>query len=192
VKKRYEENGQKGKMGMEEKSTTYRNSAEPAKRSLILVFGVSLVILGIFGLLGAFGILSITWERVWPSFLLLPGLIFEIAFFRNKKLSGLLVPGGILITLGLLFFLCSYTDYGILQYLWPIFVMAPGIGLLQMYFLTLPAKKGLFIGGVIPFGIGSLFMFITLLQQTFFSVAFPLVLIGIGLYFLYRFFKTKS
>ncbi|HNR62842.1 MAG: hypothetical protein GXY29_06195 [Thermotogaceae bacterium] len=176
---------------MEEKTSTHHYSAESSKRSLALVFAVSLIVLGFFGLLGAFQIIVITWEKVWPLFLLVPGLIFEISYFRNKKLSGLLVPGGILITLGLLFFFCSFTNYGILEYLWPIFIMAPGIGLLQMYFLALPAK-GLFIGGIIPFSIGALFMFFTLLQHTFFSIAFPVVLIGIGLYFLYRFFVSKT
>ncbi len=167
------------------------SNTESSKRSLMLVFAVSLIVLGFVGLLGAFQIILITWEKVWPLFLLVPGLVFEVVYFRNNKLSGLLVPGGILITLGLLFFLCAFTDYGILQYLWPVFIMAPGIGLLQMYYLA-SRVKGVFIGGIIPFAIGALFMFFTLLQHTFFSVAFPAVLIGIGVYFLFRFFASKK
>ena len=72
---------------MEEKTSTHHYSAESSKRSLALVFAASLIVLGFFGLLGAFQIIVITWEKVWPLFLLVPGLIFEISYFRNKKLS---------------------------------------------------------------------------------------------------------
>jgi hypothetical protein len=177
---------------MQGEQTPTRREAAVYKKPVWLVFAISLIIIGFLGILGSFSLITITWEKVWPVFLIVPGLIFEFGYFRNRKLYGFLVPGGILIVLGILFFFCSFIGYNLLDFLWPVFIMAPGIGLLQMYFFA-TRSKGVFIGGLIPFSVGALFMFFTLLQNAFFSVLFPVVLIAIGAYLLLRYFyKSKK
>lgn len=161
------------------------------KNYLSLVFAITLILLGLFGLLGAMKILTITWVTFWPVFLLIPAVFFEIGFFLNRKLYGLLVPGGILLILSALFFLCNFTSYNLMVYLWPVFIMAPGLGLLQMYFLGNHAK-GVFIGGMIPFGISCIFLFFTSLRLAFFSYFFPIALIVIGLFFFLKSFSWKK
>lgn len=43
-------------------------------------------------------------ENMWPVFVLLPGLALELNYFLGGKSPALLVPGGILTIMGLLFF----------------------------------------------------------------------------------------
>jgi len=47
----------------------------------------------------------------WPIFVLIPGLIFEASFFMSGRNAGLLVPGGILTTIGTLFFFETFTNW---------------------------------------------------------------------------------
>jgi len=66
--------------------------------------GFVLVVVGALMLannLGNWNLFSMDW--LWPMFILIPGLVFELGYFSNRSNPGLLVPGGILTTLGLLF-----------------------------------------------------------------------------------------
>lgn len=99
------------------------------KRMLGLIF----VGLGILVLLNQTFLIAIGWRMLWPLFLVIPGLTFEYFYFSTRQNPGLLVPGGVLLTLGSIFLLSGLFGYGILAKLWPLFIMAPAVGLFQLY-----------------------------------------------------------
>lgn len=70
----------------------------------------------------------------WPTLFVLPlGLFFHWLYFSmtSQRAYGLLVPGGILFTTGIVCQLATLFDSW--QYLWPGFILAPAVGLFEMY-----------------------------------------------------------
>lgn len=99
------------------------------------IWGLLLIILGIGGLVGnLFDIHLLSWGTIWPIFVLGTGLCFELAYFTTRRNPGLLVPGGILTTIGMLFFFEEFTHWYFSGYTWPIYILAVAIGLFQLYY----------------------------------------------------------
>ncbi|HEY5560648.1 MAG TPA: DUF5668 domain-containing protein [Clostridiaceae bacterium] len=97
-------------------------------------WGVILIILGallLFNKIYFFADLNI--GNLWPLFVLLPGLAFEFSYFIERKSAGLLVPGGILTSLGSLFLFETFSKWSFAAYTWPVYPLGVAIGLLQLY-----------------------------------------------------------
>lgn len=124
----------------------------------------------------------------WPIFVLVPGLVFEVSAFISKRGSGLLVPAGILITLGCLFYFETSTNWIYSGYTWPVYILAPAVGLFQL-FLFGDHNKGLLIPvGVLTAVAG--ISFYTLTVGNFFefierSLVWPIALIIVGIIILF-------
>ena len=71
------------------------------------IFGLLLLFIGAMLILSNFGVIEIVWENLWPLFLLIPGIVFELSYFIYRKDAGLLVPGGILILMASYFWSMS-------------------------------------------------------------------------------------
>ncbi|MCM3700873.1 hypothetical protein [Paenibacillus macerans] len=72
--------------------------------------------------------------QFWPTLFVIPvGLFFHWMYFSmtNRRATGLLIPGGILFTAGLVCQLATLFDSW--QYLWPGFILAPAVGLFEFY-----------------------------------------------------------
>ncbi|TMV50015.1 hypothetical protein FE783_10625 [Paenibacillus mesophilus] len=70
----------------------------------------------------------------WPSLFVIPlGLFFHwLCFYMvGRKGIGLLIPGGIIFTAGIVCQIAMLFDSW--SYMWPGFIMAPAIGLLEFY-----------------------------------------------------------
>ena len=65
-------------------------------------------------------------DRLWPYFLIGPGLGFLLMYFLGKKESGLLIPASILLGLGVIFLMSEGTG----RFFWPIIIIIVGIILL--------------------------------------------------------------
>lgn len=98
--------------------------------------GVFLLLLGIALLLNQgrdFGPGHI-FAYFWPSLFVLPvGLFMHWLYFSytGRRGVGLLIPGGILLTVG---FICQIAMlFNNWEYMWPGFILAPAIGLLEFY-----------------------------------------------------------
>ncbi|MFD0959189.1 hypothetical protein [Paenibacillus chungangensis] len=98
--------------------------------------GVFLLLLGIALLLNQgrdFGPGHI-FAYFWPSLFVLPvGLFMHWLYFSytGRRGVGLLIPGGILLTVG---FVCQIAMlFNNWEYMWPGFILAPAIGLLEFY-----------------------------------------------------------
>lgn len=163
-----------------------------------VVWGGALVVLGILLLYdNAFNVNLFSMARLWPIFLLGLGLVFEISYFasHSRNNPGLLVPGGILTTLGLVFFFQTYTDWYFMKYSWPFFILAVAIGLFQLYLFSgrpKPLLIPIFIlstVSVVSFSILVLNGFMSFIN---FSLFAPIVLIIIGIVILFGKTEGKS
>jgi len=154
------------------------------------IFGFLLLFIGVVLILANFGVIEIVWDNLWPLFLLIPGILFELSYFIYRKDAGLLVPGGILITYGLLFLVNAIYGWRLMEYLWPIFPLGVAIGLFQL-FLFGGREKGL----LIPVGILgaiSLFFLINNLLFVDFRLLAGILLVVIGIWIIFKKIKSNN
>lgn len=117
------------------------------------------------------------------------GMTFELGYFIGKKAPGLLVPGGILTTIGVLFFFEVTTGWRFAGYTWPIYILSVAVGLFQLY-LFYGRPKGLLIPVFILTLISGTFLTVFVLQ--FFnyiiniSIIIPVALIATGAFLVLR------
>jgi len=154
------------------------------------LFGLFLLFIGVLLILANFGVIEIAWDNLWPLFLLIPGILFELSYFISRKDAGLLVPGGILITYGLLFLVNVNYGWHLMDNLWPIFPLGVAIGLFQLYLFG-GREKGL----LIPVGILgaiSLFFLINNLLFVDFRLLAGILLMLIGIWIIFKKIKTDN
>jgi hypothetical protein len=88
-------------------------------------------LLGILLLLRETDVLDDPMSKLWPLILIFLGISFVMLFLMRPRDWGVLIPGGILIAIGLVFFLRNYrciswvTLNDIFQW-WPIILIAVG------------------------------------------------------------------
>lgn len=154
--------------------------------------GLLLIAIGVLVLLlrGLFGIKLLDFNSgdFWVFIVLLVGLSFEFAYFLTGSKPGLLIPGGIITTIGLLFMFEVATNWRFAEFTWPIYIIAVAVGLLQMHIFS-RREKGLLISGLIVGGIGAFFLACTILSRISsiirLEIFVPVALIigGIALFF---------
>ena len=164
------------------------------------LFGLFLLLIGGLLILANFGVIEIAWDNLWPLFVLIPGILFELSYFNYRKDddnrggiedfpgSALLVLGGILITYGLLFLVNVIYGWHLMENLWPIFLLGVAIGLLQAYLFGRREKYLLIPVGIL--GAISLFFLINNLLFIDFGLIAGIVLLLIGIWILLK--KSKS
>ncbi|MFZ3589548.1 LiaI-LiaF-like domain-containing protein [Bacillus sp. DJP31] len=158
-----------------------------------VLIGTTLIIVGVIFSLQSFGIVTNFWGYFWPMFLIVPGVIFHLAFFLSgakKHLAGLLVPGGILLVIGLLFAFETMTSWQFSEDTWPIYLFAVALGLFELYVFG-GRESGLLIPVFILAGIGTIFLLNGLLSYPIFKF-WPLILIAVGLYIILGRSRSKS
>lgn len=128
------------------------------KKNNDMVLGAVFVIIGVLVLLSNLGYFNFSWSYIWPLALLLPGIYMHITFFTGiDKNPGILVPGGILTTYGLLFYSNVFFGWGLMGELWPIFLIGISIGLFEFYYFG-DKNKSLLIPISIFGGLGLIFL----------------------------------
>lgn len=160
------------------------------------VLGGILIILGTLFLLRNYGIFN-PWVHInigfiigkyWPAlFLILPGLLFHSSYFSgNRRNLGVLVPGGILLVLGIAFQINML--FGGWSIMWPVYIFSVAFGLFELYVFG-QRDRGL----LIPIGILtslSLVFFMSFSLNKLVSIntrpfAVPVVLILMGILVLF-------
>ena len=155
---------------------------EKSKAQYILA-GI-LIVLGVSGIMNQlFGWSLFRHIDLGGLFLLLPGLWFEYSYFSNHRSPKLLVPGGILTTLGILCLVESNTLPFIEDYIDSFYIMAPAVGLFQLYIHD-KQDKGLLIPVVILTVIAVMDFLSEIMDNVFYfmdsSIIWPIVLVLIG------------
>lgn len=150
------------------------------------LIGLLLIALGVISLVlnNLFGIRILKFDPYdfWVFFVLLGGLAFELGFFLTGSKPGLLIPGGIITTIGLLWLFEVSTDWKFAKFTWPVYIISIAVGLLQMYLFS-KREKGLLIAGLIITGIGVFFellMIFSSISSNFMELLIPISLVAGG------------
>jgi hypothetical protein len=151
------------------------------RESRSLVWGVLLIIIGFLFLGNNLDLFDFDWEDLWPSIMIIGGILFWIGWLANRKEYGLLMPGTILLVYGLMFQYSAINGWYYMDELWPGFLLGPGLGFLFMYFLG-PREKGL----LIPAGILILLSFLFWTGRDVSRFFWPVLIIAVGVYLLIK------
>ncbi len=136
--------------------------------------------------------LQLGWGQLWPGFILLAALAFYLPILvwweRRAELSGLAVPGTILLVNAAIFFYNAISgDWNAWAYLWALEPLAVGLGLFVTW-LVGPHHNGLLAGAGVLTAIGLLLfaIFAAVFGGSLARIVAPAVLIVLGLIFLLR------
>lgn len=139
-------------------------------------WGIALILLGTVLLIG--NLTDVGMDRLWPLFPMAVGIAFWTGWFLNRRNTGFVMPGTILVVLSLLFFYCNWFGWDHMNTLWPVYILAPGLGFVAMYLTGGRQDRGQLVPALI-LGLVSVLMF-------FFSLGFseywPVFLIMIGIF----------
>lgn len=156
-----------------------------------IYLGAFFILIGVLFLLENLG-LNVNFGYYWPVVLLVPGIIFWVTFFQNKETrsSAILIPGTILVIYSLYFFFNQLNDYKYAGETSFIFTLGIALGFFAAYYYAKDQvkKKGYLIPAWILTGVA----LINLLGTTTQWEWWPILLIGLGVYLLYKNDKVKS
>lgn len=141
-----------------------------------VVPGLVLIVLGVLFLLSNFGAFDLDWETLWTWVIILLGAIFWIGFLLDRSKDGLIMPGTILLVVGIVFNVSARSDWGMMEDLWPFFILAPALGFYLMYLLG-KRDRGVLVPAIILTIIGLVFLMGT---SSILRWLGPLIMIGIG------------
>ncbi|UCF04459.1 MAG: hypothetical protein JSV33_11025 [bacterium] len=155
---------------------------EEEKRHSIIP-GVIFILVGLAILLAAFGAFRIRIDVIWTYIVILIGIVFWFGFITDRTKVGNVMPGTVLLTVGLLFNYCVRHGWDNMSYLWPFFILAPAFGFYALYLFG-----GRDRGVLIPAGILTILGVIFLLQSYDDSIRYigPIALIVIGALLIFR------
>lgn len=104
------------------------------KNSSKYIIGAVLVIFGILAIFGDIGFLNFSWifNLTWPTIIIMISLFFFLGYFSKRPHgAGMLVPAGILLTVGVTIFIGEmFSSYDLI---WPAFIASPAVGLMLLY-----------------------------------------------------------
>ena len=150
----------------------------PKKRNDALVFGAILILAGLIFVLRYFFRDSFQMRDLWPLFMLIPVVPMSIALVKDpRKNAGTAVPMTILVILSVYFLFQNYRDEPWNSVSWPIFVLAPGLGLLIAYLLS--RDRGFLIPGIILTTLAAIFFVIFSVGAATWLVGLLLIIAGV-------------
>ena len=151
------------------------------KETKSLIWGIILILIGFLFLGNNLNWFRLEWSDVWPLFMIVGGLLFWLGWMVNRKETGLLMPGTILLAYGFIFQYCVLYGWYWMDELWPVFLLGPGLGFFFMYLLG-QREKELLIPGSILTGLAILFW----IGRDMWRFFWPLLFIGVGIYLLLK------
>lgn len=138
--------------------------------------GLILIVLGVLFLLSNFGALDLDWELLWTWLIILIGAIFWIGFLFDRSKDGLIMPGTVLLVVGIVFNVSARYDWAPIQDLWPFFILAPALGFYLMYLLG-KRDRGVLVPAIVLTVVGLVFLMSTSNVLRWLG---PIIMIGIG------------
>jgi len=157
------------------------------KNNSRFVWGIILVCLGCLLILSNLGVIPSIGRLIglfWPLILIFMSLMFHVGYYTNRNNVGLLVPGGILLTVGIV---CQASMlWNLWGFLWPGFILAPAVGLFELYIFG-NREKGLLIPVAILSGLSLIFFTGNIrMLGVLFRYSIPIALILIGAVILFK------
>ncbi len=148
---------------------------------LLIIISIALIYFNLKNFKGSF-------NKLWPSILLLFGLIFYVLYFSTKKKrdkSFLLFLATFLAISSIPLFVLTYTSFSNIKVVWPGFLLSLGVSLLSIYFFSKKKKITLVLSSII--------ISISLLVWIFYTVKSPFgLVIGVSLLLIGAAFLTRG
>jgi len=157
-------------------------------KSRPVVPGLILIVIGFLFLLSNFGVLDFDWGNLWTWLVVLIGAIFWLGFLFDRSKDGLIMPGTVLLVVGIVFNVSARHDWALLEDLWPFFILAPALGFYLMYLLG-KRDRGVLVPAIVLTIIGLVFLMST---SSVLSYLGPIIMIGIGVLILLARGKDKE
>jgi hypothetical protein len=151
--------------------------------------GLILIVIGILILLSNFEIFDLEFGTMWIYIIILLGALFWIGFLFDRSQAGRLMPGTVLLTIGLVFYYSERGDWDPMAHLWPFFILAPAFGFYAMVFIG-KRERGLLIPAGILTVIGLFFLLESFDYE--FQLILGIALVVIGVLLLVKFIKGKE
>lgn len=156
-----------------------------------VTLGIILIFIGIVSILHKLNYWGLFHFKItFGLILLFIGLVFELRYFIGRSDAGNLVPGGICITLGILYTIKPYINF---YFSWQIFALAVAIGLYELYYFgnkdkgTLIAATGLTIISIVSIVLN---IFNAVMPTWLNSgLILSIILVLAGIYIIYKSFK---
>lgn len=144
--------------------------------------GILLIVIALILVLGKLGVFSFLGYLLWPLLLLAIGLGLHFLYFSKMAPSGVLVPGGILVTYSVMFFICNLFGWHLIRYLWPLFIFGVAVGLYELYFFDRNSPRQLLLASVVLAVVSALFfVFMFIFNIGIYFIAAILVIVGVVL-----------
>ena len=163
-----------------------------AKRKRILI-GIITIIISIAVLIVNLSIIENDFAKLWPTLLLLLGVILYIAYFATKKRHnrvGLSFLATFVSVSSIPLFILTFTSFNNFNYLWPGFILAIGCGLMTVYLYGEKRRGTLFLAQILL--VIPLLIWIFFAMSSKFGVVIGIVLLMIGVSFLARGFIREE
>lgn len=167
-----------------------------ANRSLFP--GIILISLGAIFLLNQLDVFYFRWWHLYPLVLLaLAALFFFSVFTKNQKRA--VFPGTVLLSLGLFFFLRNYgyfdldQDFWYVDELWPVVLIAVGLGFVALY-LVKPQDWAVLVPGGVMIFVGAFFVLrnLGIVRRADFRDFWPIIFIAVGLCIVIKSLRKKK
>ncbi|WP_442603737.1 hypothetical protein [Paenibacillus sp. KN14-4R] len=154
-----------------------------AKRNYSL--GILLLVVAFILLLGKLGVFSFIGAVLWPLLIIALGLALHGLYFGRIMPPTVLIPGGALVTYGVLFFICSLFGWGLMSSLWPGFIFGIAVGLYEVSIFERQSDRSFFTASIVLAILSVVLFVLTLLVQggIYFIVT---LLVLAGIYFIIR------
>ena len=143
--------------------------------------GLILIAIGLLIILHSTGIFRIEWDVIWTYVIILLGVLFWLGFLFDRSDVGSLMPGSVLLTVGLVLNYAARNGWDTMEYLWPFFILAPAFGFYAMFLLG-KRDRGLLVPAGILTVIGVIFLLQTMDYSVRYAWAIGLIVIGILLF----------
>ncbi|MBF4692800.1 LiaI-LiaF-like domain-containing protein [Fusibacter ferrireducens] len=142
--------------------------------------GLIFIILGALLIFDHYHFIHFSIWELWPLIILYMGIQAERKYFNGRGGSKNLLTGATLITYSLIFMISNFASWNYSSRIWPLYIMGPGLGFLQMYYYG-HSRKYNFKMGIILVITSSIFLIDTILNIPF-DMALYIGLVLFGLY----------
>jgi hypothetical protein len=95
--------------------------------------GIGILAVGLIILLGKLGVFAFIGAVFWPLFILSPGVLLHVLYFGRIVPSVALIPAGILTVVSVILLIGNWFGWGLMKYMWPLFLFAIAVGLYEFY-----------------------------------------------------------
>lgn len=152
--------------------------------------GIALILIGGIMVMNHYGMISFRVWNLWPLILIYLGLKAERDYFIGYSGSRSLLSGATLTIYGLYFLANGFLSHRVAGLLWPMFILGPALGFLQMAYYGHQPKKNYRVGTILS--LISFAFFIDQLSTIRFNVALYFGLIAVGLLLIAKNKSPKS